>query len=197
MYNRELGKCIPAFYGSKAVYSCSTGDVASGSAINGSVIDRLGLGQPTAGLNALGTRDRPLTAMPFLFGWQVTGSTFVGKNVTVAVKLQHGDSSGGGDMADVTRADGATATAANFYNSTLSTDYQGWTTAPIEVFSNPFFYELSGVKRYVRAVGTVTKFSGATTTEGTDTIRCKMGIYFGEDTYQLPALVTTSSSTST
>lgn len=197
MYNRELGKLIPAHPGLKSVYTCSTGDVVSGAAINGNVIDREGLMHSAHGLNGLGQNDRYLTAAPILLAWQVLGSTFVGKAVSATVKLQHGDSSGGGDMADLALAGGGSPRVNNFYNTGLSTDYANWTTGAVEVYAPSDHYELGGAKRFIRAVGTLTKFSGATATEGTDTFKVKMGILFGEPTYAPPAVTSTSSSTST
>ncbi len=175
------------------VFTCSSGDVLSGAAINGRVIDRLGLVNPTAGAVALGTRDKALCVEPFCFA-TVQGSTSTLKNVGVDIKLQHGDSSGGGDMADYTTQD--QPATANYFNAAMTTDMLGWTTGSMVVASNPAQYELTGAKRFIRAVGGVTKF-GVSTSTGTDGMPVVLGLDFREFTYSNPNPVSTSSSTST
>ena len=198
MYNRELGKTILGLDSLlKTVFTCSTGDYASGADINGSIIDRAGLSstQSGAATGVLGKNDRFLTAEPFLLGVQQAGSTAANRAVTVDVRLQHGDSSGGGDMADLTAP--ANLASAVFLNTALTTDMQNWTSAPVKVYSNPVSYEIGAAKRYIRAVGKVTKAGLSTSTAAADTMNVMLGIRFGEPTASPPANVTTSSSTST
>lgn len=189
------GKQIPALDSPTTVYTCSTGSVASGAAINGKIIDRRGLLSTNGGayFSGLGQHDSAFTAEPFLFGW-MAGSTYTGHTITVDVKLQHGDSSGGGDMADYST--GAQPAARVFGNSGLSTDYANWSTGLIMVTNNPCDYELTGAKRYVRAVGTVTK-TGHSTSTAADDMNVLLGIDVRQFTYSAPPDGSTSSSTST
>src|SRR5574343_913379 len=109
MINRLHGKSEPGIAVQQKVFTCSTGDVLSGAAINGRVIDRLGLG-----------RNRIYeTAEPFIHVYTTVGSTAADQRVTLSVKLQHGDSSGGGDMADYST--GMTAPDVNFRTTAEST----------------------------------------------------------------------------
>lgn len=175
------------------VFTCSTGNVLSAAAINGKVIDRLGTMVATAGATALGTRDKALCVEPFLFA-TVQGSTGTAKNVSLDIKLQHGDSSGAGDMADYTTQD--QPATAQYFGSVMTTDMMNWTTGSFVVHSNPCQYELTGAKRFIRAVGVVTKFGDSTST-GTDGVPVVLGLDFREFTYANPNPVSTSSSTST
>jgi hypothetical protein len=175
------------------VFTCSTGDVLSGAAINGKVVDRLGLVTSVAGATALGTRDRALIVEPFCFA-TVQGSTSTLKNVGVDIKLQHGDSSGGGDMADYTTQD--QPVTAQYFGTAMTTDMVNWTTGTFVAHSNPAQYELTGAKRFLRTVGTVTKF-GVSTSTGTDGMPVVLGLDFREFTFSNPNPVSTSSSTST
>ncbi len=198
MFEHAAGKTIPALdtLTANVVFTCSTGNYASGAAINGKVVDRLGLvaAVPSA---ALGVRDRCLVAEPFIYAIQHAGSTSAARNVSLDIKLQHGDSSGGGDMADYST--GAQPATANFYHSGLTTDMKNWTTGLVAGYSNPCHYELTGAKRYIRAVGAVTKFGVSTSTvaPSEDAVGVAMGINFREFTYSNPSPVSTSSSTST
>lgn len=194
MFEHACGKKIPALDNlTTLVFTCSTGSVLSGSAINGKVIDRLGLISPVAGAAGLGTKDRCLIAEPFLFG-AIPGSTSSIRNVAMDIKLQHGDSSGGGDMADYSTAD--QPATANFLGAALSSEMLNWTTGTFLAFSNPCSYELTGAKRFIRAVGTMTKF-GVSTSTSVDGTPVAMGIDLREFTYSNPNPVSTSSSTST
>lgn len=194
MFEHAAGKTISAIDNlTTLVFTCSTGSVLSGAAINGKVIDRLGLSATIAGATALGVRDRCLGAEPFLLS-AVQASTGTKRNVSLDIKLQHGDSSGGGDMADYTTQD--QPATANYLNAALTTDMVNWTTGAFVVASNPAQYELTGAKRFIRAVGIVTKFGDSTST-GTDGTPIAMGINFREFTFANPGTVSTSSSTST
>ena len=194
MFEHAAGKTICGSNNlTTLVFTCSSGDVASGAAINGRVIDRLGLVFATAGAVALSPRDKPYTVEPFCFA-SVPGSTSTLKNVSLDIKLQHGDSSGGGDMADYTTQD--QPVTANYFNAAMTTDMVNWTTGSFIVHSNPAQYELTGAKRFIRAVGVVTKF-GVSTSTATDGTPVVLGLNFREFTYANPATVSTSSSTST
>lgn len=195
MFEHAAGKKFSALDSlTTLVFTCSTGSVLSGAAINGKVIDRLGLVTAVASAaGGFGTKDRCLLAEPFLFG-AVPGSTSSIRNVGMDIKLQHGDSSGGGDMADYSTQD--QPVTANFLNAALTTDMLNWTTGAFVANSNPCAYELTGAKRFIRAVGAMTKF-GVSTSTATDGTPVTMGMDFREFTYSNPNPVSTSSSTST
>lgn len=194
MFEQAAGKKVPALNATTIVFTCSTGTVLSAAAINGKVIDRLGLVAGVAGSIALGVKDRCLMAEPFCFGIGLAGSTGANRLLSVDVKLQHGDSSGGGDMADYSTSD--QPAQAVFFNTALTTDMVNWTTGPAIGHSNPCAYELTGAKRFIRAVGIITKFGDSTAT-GTDGMTAQLGVDFREFTYSNPNPVSTSSSTST
>src|SRR5690349_6416616 len=90
MLNRLSEFIVPGVSAQQKVFTCSTGDGASAAAINGREIDRLGLG---------GGRIYE-SAEPFIHVYTTVGSTAADQKVTLSIKLQHSDSSGGGDMAD-------------------------------------------------------------------------------------------------
>lgn len=176
----EIGSAVTNRY-----FTCSTGDLASGAAFNGRVIDRLGLGgnrifeNVTAAISVHST----------------VGSTGADKLVTLSVKLQHGDSSGGGDMADYST--GMQNTDQNFFTTAMTTEYQNWSTG-IQYLEHQSWYNITAAKRYIRAVGVVTKPGGTTTTAASsiDQLLADLHLTFQTADYTPPRL-TTSTSTST
>jgi hypothetical protein len=167
------------------VYTCSTGDVLSTSAINGRVIDRLDMGRLYH------------IAVPFATGRAVAGTTQADKKVTVAVKLQHGDSSGGGDMADYSTdnqpADGI------FFTTAQTTPMGGWSTDLAKVQSREGAYDLVAAKQFIRPVITITLPGNTTATNSGDALDISGGVVFQYPDEQ-PGRVTTgpfSTSTST
>lgn len=199
MFHRTIGRTIVSSDNVQKVFTCSTGDVASGAAINGAVIDRLGLGG-AAGSNVVSKFDTAEVAEPFIFAWSTFGTTAANQLVSVTVKIQHGDSSGGGDMADYAAAGGTMPpTARNYFTTAQTTDYKSWTTGVQKYTNNPGGYSISAAKRFIRTVGAVTKTFGATSTSATggDQLNAIMGISFRGFTFEPPVLDTTSSSTST
>ncbi len=196
MFEHAQGKTILAFDSlTGQVGTNSTGSVLSGADINGKVIDRLGL--LTSGPNGTGIftpRDRGLIAEPFMFGHSFLGSTVAARNVNVFVRLQHGDSSGGGDMADYSTQD--QPATANWLSGTLSTDQATWTTGKIVYFTNPCSYELTGSKRFIRVVGNMVHGGASTCSSGDDLFNFALGLTLREWTYSNPTLVTTSSASS-
>ncbi len=168
MINRLSGVSVPGVAAQQKVYTCSTGDVASGAAINGRVIDRLGLG-----------RNRFYeTAEPFIHAYTTVGSTALDQKVTLSIKLQHGDSSGGGDMADYST--GMQSADAIFRTTAESTAYQNWSTGP-QFWGHDSEYNVTAAKRYVRPVGVWTR--GGTTTStaagSVDNQYVTLGVRFG------------------
>lgn len=196
MFEHAAGKTILALdLLSGQVGTNSTGSYLSGADIVGKIVDRLGqLSSGGNGTGLLGFRDRALCVEPFMFGHTLIGSTFAARNINAYVKLQHGDSSGGGDMADYSTQDQPVTT--NWLSSALSSDQASWTTGKVVFNTNPCQYELSGAKRYIRSVGNVTKFGASTCSSGDDLLVVAMGMTFREFTYSNPSNTTTSTASS-
>lgn len=185
MIIRGVGIHRPGLSVQNKVYTCSTGDVASGSAINGLIIDRLGLG----GNRIYETCEVGITAQT------TVGSTAADKKITLSAKLQHGDSSGGGDMADYST--GNTNADQSFWTTAESTAYQNWTTG-VMAFGHQSGYNVIAAKRYIRGVGTITKNGSTTSTAAgsVDYVLADLNLRFGAPDYYA-ATLTTSTSTST
>jgi hypothetical protein len=184
MINRHIGRSIPCLAATQKVFTCSTGDVLSGAAINGRVIDRLGLG----------ARYQFRAANPFLHVTTTVGSTAPDQKIALDIKIQHGDSSGGGDMADFTT--GLQPATRTFLSTFMSTVMQNWSTGQ-QFFDHNGEYEITAAKRYIRAVGTVTR-GGVTTSTAAGSIDfayADMGINFKEAD-NAPFTDTTSTATS-
>lgn len=185
MINRNIGIVVPGLAVQQKVFTCSTGDILSGAAINGRVIDRLGLGAgrifqtAEVGINAYTT----------------VGSTSAIKNFTLSAKLQHGDSSGGGDMADYST--GMQNADQNFFSAAESTAHQNWTTGVIHL-NHQSWYEVTAAKRYVRAVGFITKGGPSTSTAASSIDACyaNLVVRFGGADHN-PSVLSTSTSSST
>jgi len=185
MINRSIGIYVPGAAVTNVVFTCSTGDVASGAAVTGKVIDRLGLGANRIFEQAEAAVSCHTTA----------GSTGTDKKVTLSIKLQHGDSSGGGDMADYST--GYQSADQNFFTTAETTPLQNWSTGPLAV-AHQSWYNVIPAKRYIRAVGTVTKngISTSTAAGSYDRFFTDLHVRFGTADYNPPSL-TTSTSTST
>lgn len=151
MINRLSAKNEPGLAVQQKTFTCSTGDVLSGVAINGRVIDRLGLGR----------RRIYEGAVACISAYTTVGSTALDQKVTLSVKLQHGDSSGGGDMADLST--GMQAPDANFRTTAESTAYQNWSTGP-QFWGHDSEYNILAAKRYIRPVGVWTRGGSSTST---------------------------------
>lgn len=156
------------------VGDCSTGlDSTSGGTFNGSVIDRQALG---------GTMF--MHAQPFLVA-SVPGTTSTqgARYRSVAIKLRHGDSSGGGDLADY-----LTPPAAEPFYTTQgeSTDWQTWTTGTLRYQSSSVCYPLLGAKRFITAAGTITAPGLSTSTAGGVTTSVALGVNMIKADSELP-----------
>lgn len=201
MIDRSVGlKVVPALdYGPVSVFACSTGDVASGADINGVVIDRLGL-QSTAGGPHLSQYDRMLNAAPFMVAYSSVGSTAANAKVTLKTRLQHGDSSGGGDMADLAKPSASDGSKSVDYGlAAYTTAHQNWSTGIRRFASAPNSYDLNMAKRFIRAVGTLTVPGNTTSTAAgsADLFKVYMGVVFNEGTFGPAAAHSTAASTST
>ncbi len=152
----------------------STGNVlgatSTGSSLitgNGRVIDRL---------SDLFTNGVPLVASPVTNVYSSRGTTSLAPKLVLGVKLQHGDSSGGGDMADYST--GSQPDDKTFFTSARTTSYSQWSTEAARLQSNPSYYDLRAAKRYIRAVHTVDKCDITTESTGFEGARLSGAIAF-------------------
>lgn len=173
---RDLGITLPSLEEFSALFGGSTGSQALGttgyattsvSAINGRVIDRL---------SDLYTKDVPLVAVPVTHLFSSRGSTSPDRLLTLTVKLQHGDSSGGGDMADYSTQ--AQPADKNYFSSARTTDMTSWSSGPARLFSNASYYDLRAAKRYIRAVHGAVKNTVTTESTGDEGARISGVITF-------------------
>lgn len=180
---RDIGIALPSLE-ARSFVTCSTGNqapfgtgttgnVAQSSdgavGISGRIIDRL---------SEL-TRAYPVCE-PFTLLESTKGSTAADRKVTLGVKLQHGDSSGGGDMADYST--GSQPSDKSYFSSARSTDHRSWdatfSTGGLRVSSAPSYYDIRAAKRYVRAVHIAYKNSVSTESTGDEGARLSGGIVF-------------------
>jgi hypothetical protein len=145
---------------------CGTGgvDSTSGGVFNGSVIDRLALGPAFT------------HAQPFLVG-QLPGTTSTSgaRYRKVAVKLRHGDSSGGGDLADFL-TDMIPAGTPFYTTQGESTDWKNWTTGNVRLQASHVAYPLLGAKRFITAAGTITGPGLTTATAAGNLVTAALGV---------------------
>lgn len=144
--------------------TCSAGgDYVSATDISGRVVDRLLLGNTY------------MYAYPYA-AFNGPQSTEADAKITLAVKMQHGDSSGGGDMADYST--GEQPTTVTFLTSAMTTPMASWSTGPVLGESYPGLYNLRGAKQYVRCVATPTINFQATATSTADQLHISGGLVF-------------------
>jgi hypothetical protein len=146
------------------VMDCATGGGATaGGVISGSIVDRLALA-------------RAFThCQPFVIGSGLTNTSTNGSKVAkLDVYLQHGDSSGGGDMAEVST--GLRVAQQQIYNSgELTTDYKVWTTGVIRMQHTGASYALLGAKRFLRTAAIVSRLGLSTATTGAHDMSVSLG----------------------
>jgi hypothetical protein len=110
------------------------------------------------------------------------GSTEADRNLSIGVKIQHGDSSGGGDMADLST--GAQPATREYFSTARSTDHASWdateSTGEIYAASNPGVYDLRPAKRYIRVAVPVAKNRVTTESSGDEQARLGATITFLE-----------------
>lgn len=149
------------------VLDCATGgDSTSGGVFTGAVID----------LQALPSRFTHL--QPVIAGTLPgTTSTAGASRIELDVRLQHGDSSGGGDMANLS-TDMLPATPQKYFSTEMSTDHPSWSTGTIRAQYSPEAIPLLGAKRYVRTGGQVQRIGGATSTAAGAIFTCHLGAIF-------------------
>jgi hypothetical protein len=166
---RELGQVISAL-DDTIVNTCSTASqilvstannniqssnayiAGGGAGVTGRVIDRL---------TDVYAYDRYTVAMPGAYLYASRGTTEANRQLILGLKLQHGNSSAGGDMADYTT--GSQPADATFFTTAGTTPMASWTTGPFRSASVPCYYDLRGANRYIRTV--VSAFKNRATTE--------------------------------
>jgi hypothetical protein len=146
------------------VMDCATGGGAtSGGTITGGVIDRLSLGRHYS------------YAAPFVIGTLAGNTSTTGsKTAKLDVFLKHGDSSGGGDLAEVST--GLRVAQQQIYNTgELTTDYKSYATADLSVQHTGAYYHLLGVKRWIAPAAIVTRAGLSTATTGANALTVSLG----------------------
>lgn len=174
---RDLGITLQAL-DDQSVVTCSTanqnqtstGNVTQSSTaangLNGRIIDRLG--------DFLVSRYPAAFIAAYLY--TTRGSTEADRKLTLGVKLQHGDSSGGGDMADYST--GQQPADQTLFSTARTTDMVAWTTGTMRAQSNPGYYDLRAAKRFVRSVVTASKNKATTESSGDESFRVGGSITF-------------------
>ena len=161
-------RTTPVYVQSKenhVVFDCATGgDSTSGGVFTGNVTD----------LQAFPSRFTHI--QPVIAGTLPgTTSTAGASRIELDVRLQHGDSSGGGDMANLS-TDQLPAATQKYFSTAQSTDHPSWSTGTIRAQYSPEPIPLLGSKRYVRAGGQVTRIGGVTSTAAGAIFTCHLGM---------------------
>lgn len=198
----------------RSLITCSTGSAGpfGGSTANSIVSSCCGSTGGYAG-RIIDRRGDDLTAryqvaIPQVMLQSTRGSTEANRQITLGVALNHGDSSGGGDMAAYARVDGVSMPVTRTLFSTARTsEMQVWdttgSTGPIPGLGTlPAYYDLRGAKRFIQAVVFAVKNRVTTESSGDEGARVRASITFaaGDEAPQnvnTSAAWSTSSSTST
>ena len=110
------------------------------------------------------------------------GSTEADRKITIGVRVQHGDSSGGGDMADLST--GSDAETRQYFSTARSSDHASWdgseSTGELYAASNPAVYDLRAAKRYLRVAVPVLKNKVTTESSGDEQARLSATLTFLE-----------------
>lgn len=110
------------------------------------------------------------------------GSTEADRKLTIGAKLQHGDSSGGGDMADLSTAQ--QADTRQYFSTARTTDMKQWdggeSSGEVYAASNPAVYDLRAAKRYIRVGVPVFKNRVTTESSGDEQARLSATVTFLE-----------------
>ena len=152
--------------------------------INGRVLDRLDT-QYGGGILTKATIGAYL--------WASRGSTEADRKLTLGIKLQHGDSSGGGDAADYST--GQQPTDKTFFTSAQTTPMANWSTGAFfgEIAGQ---YDVTAAKRYLRTVTSPSKNRVTTESSGDEHLRVASIVRFGgADEWPLPASTGAGSTT--
>jgi hypothetical protein len=138
--------------------------------VNGKVIDRLRF--------PIGARYGACVVGAYIASTR--GSTEANRKLGVGVKLQHGDSSAGGDLADYST--GNQPDDRQYFSSARTTDMLSWdgseSTGEVFAASNPGYYDLRAAKRYLRVVARAGKDLVTTESSGDEQSRVGANITF-------------------
>jgi hypothetical protein len=168
----------------------STANVVQSSAafavgVNGRIIDRLS--EPFL-------TQRFTVAMPSAKLRASRGSTETDRYLSLGIKLQHGASSGGGDMADYST--GSQPADAVFFTTAQTTPMYSWSTGGIYAQTKPAYYDLRGANRYIRAVVFPKKDKVTTESSGDEGMTVTADICFlGADSLPINAWTSAGSTT--
>jgi len=148
----------------KLTGDCNTGlDATSGGTLTGGVVDRIQLGRAYS------------HAQPFLIGDGLSNTSTGGaKSRKVDLFLVHGDSSGGGDLAEIDT--GLRVAQQQVYNTGLTTDEKVYTTGTIRVQHSGVAYSLIGAKRFIAPAAIVTGPGVTTSTAGGNLLTVGLGL---------------------
>lgn len=185
MLVRDQGRVVNALAAQNVVFTCSTGDVTSTSIGTGAIIDRYNIPQDGPGI----------VVVPFVMGYSTAGSTNADQKVTVDMKLQHGASSGGGDMADFSTQNQPAARV--YFTTAQTTAMQNWSTGAQQWVNNPAVYEISAAKRFLRLGFQFAKNGQTTSTAAGSADRILVNAGMEIRTAEFPSVDTSSTSTST
>lgn len=168
--SRDQGKTLQAF-DAGGVRTCSaTGTYRSSdgtTGLAGRIIDRLD--------NELLRRYR--TAEPFATLFATVGSTEADRKLTLGVILSHGDSSGGGDMAEYST--GSRPATRTFFTTAGTTAMASWSTGSFYGQSIPAYYDLTAAKQYLRLDVLTAKNRVTTESSGDENYKIGAAIRFG------------------
>ena len=181
---RNIPKVVQSIAnGTVSFTSSPAGDYRSSTDINGSVIDR----------ETLGRRYSFCSPFGIVSGF---ASTNADRKVTLGIKMQHGTSPSGGDMADFsTESQPADAV---FFSTGLTSDMVNWTTGALRGQTLPGTWDLRKANRYVRPVLTPTIDLNATSTgTAAELLSVAGGVVFIHADEEPPAANTDAYSTST
>lgn len=171
------------------VIKAATGDVVQSSnganGVAGRIVDRLG--------DMLSQRYQVVMLSANLSATR--GSTEADRKLTLGVKLQHGDSSGGGDMADYST--GSQPVTDTFFTSARTTPESNWSTGPFYANSEPAYYDLRAAKRFIRPAVIATKNKVTTESSGDEGARISAVMSFMAAEQLPPNPWTSQGSTST
>lgn len=108
------------------------------------------------------------------------GSTEADRKLTIAARLQHGDSSGGGDMADLSTA--SNPDTRQYFSTARTTDMLQWdgseSSGPVYAAANPGVYDIRKAKQYLRIAVPVSKNRVTTESSGDEQARVRATLAF-------------------
>lgn len=198
MLVRDLGHTLEALE-TRNFGTCSTGaqtvggstanelkDNGAGTTFYGRIIDRLG--DFIAGA-------RYQAAVPSAQLWSSKGSTEADGLLQLGIGLQHGDSSGGGDM--VKYSTDQQPAVLSFGTTARSTDMSAWTTGELRLQTAPCVYDLRAAKRFIRVEVFARKNKATTESSGYEGSRLSASMTFLAADRIPAAAWTTQGSTST